>query len=69
MKTKKLIGIGILVCLGFVLLMAMPFEDGTNGEFVMGLITTKAAAVGCFHIAIRTIYRMERRGEITIEEE
>lgn len=69
MKTKHFIAIGVLFCLGLILLFAMPKEGGTMGEFILGIVATKAGAVLCLALAIRMIKHLEHTGEITIEEE
>lgn len=68
MKTTRFIALGLLICVGFVLLIAEPADEGTTAAFLVELIATKGGAFICFAIAACLARRMERNGEMNIEE-
>lgn len=69
MKTTRFIAFGLLICVGFVLLISEPSDDSTTATFLAELVVTKGGAFACFAIASRLARRMEKTGDIKIEEE
>ena len=58
----------VLAAVGLILLIAMPSEDASIGTFALVLVTTKAGAFLSFYAFASIIRRMEREGEIDIDE-